>query len=121
MIFNEDGLDELVNDITEEEEEDFFINVINKGDIIAGNHPSSWNTYDFTKLSSIYPENQHKWFKIQDKEKENKFEYLTFKLSSDTYIQIGHKIEVTRHNKVRRAQLYYMRERRGKSARLVEA
>lgn len=30
------------------------------------------------------------------------------------------KIEVTRHNKVRRAQLYYMRERRGKSARLKE-
>lgn len=30
------------------------------------------------------------------------------------------KIEVLRHNKVRRAQLYYMRERRGKSARLKE-
>jgi large subunit ribosomal protein L19 len=30
------------------------------------------------------------------------------------------KIEVTRHNKVRRAQLYYMRELRGKAARLVE-
>lgn len=30
------------------------------------------------------------------------------------------KIEVTRHNKVRRAQLYYMRELRGKSARLQE-
>jgi large subunit ribosomal protein L19 len=31
------------------------------------------------------------------------------------------KIEVTRHNKVRRAQLYYMRELSGKSARLREA
>jgi large subunit ribosomal protein L19 len=31
------------------------------------------------------------------------------------------KIEVVRHSKVRRAQLYYMRDRRGKSARLVEA
>jgi large subunit ribosomal protein L19 len=31
------------------------------------------------------------------------------------------KIEVLRHSKVRRAQLYYMRERRGKSARLKEA
>lgn len=30
------------------------------------------------------------------------------------------KIEVTRHNKVRRAQLYYMRELSGKSARLKE-
>ncbi len=30
------------------------------------------------------------------------------------------KIEVLRHGKVRRAQLYYMRERRGKSARLRE-
>ncbi len=30
------------------------------------------------------------------------------------------KIEVLRHAKVRRAQLYYMRERRGKSARLKE-
>jgi large subunit ribosomal protein L19 len=30
------------------------------------------------------------------------------------------KIEVVRHSKVRRAQLYYMRERRGKSARLKE-
>ena len=30
------------------------------------------------------------------------------------------KIEVTRHNKVRRAQLYYMRNLRGKSARLKE-
>lgn len=30
------------------------------------------------------------------------------------------KIEVTRHNRVRRAQLYYMRDRRGKSARLQE-
>jgi large subunit ribosomal protein L19 len=30
------------------------------------------------------------------------------------------KIEVTRHNKVRRAQLYYMRDLRGKSARLKE-
>ena len=30
------------------------------------------------------------------------------------------KIEITRHNKVRRAQLYYMRDRRGKSARLQE-
>jgi len=30
------------------------------------------------------------------------------------------KIEVVRHNKVRRAQLYYMRELRGKSARLKE-
>lgn len=30
------------------------------------------------------------------------------------------KIEVTRHNKVRRAQLYYMRELEGKSARLKE-
>jgi large subunit ribosomal protein L19 len=30
------------------------------------------------------------------------------------------KIEVTRHNKVRRAQLYYMRELKGKSARLRE-
>lgn len=30
------------------------------------------------------------------------------------------KIEVTRHNKVRRAQLYYMRELRGKAARLTE-
>jgi hypothetical protein len=30
------------------------------------------------------------------------------------------KIEITRHNKVRRAQLYYMRELRGKSARLKE-
>jgi large subunit ribosomal protein L19 len=29
-------------------------------------------------------------------------------------------IEVLRHNKVRRAQLYYMRDRRGKSARMVE-
>ncbi len=31
-----------------------------------------------------------------------------------------HKIEVLRHSKVRRAQLYFMRDRRGKSARLVE-
>jgi large subunit ribosomal protein L19 len=31
------------------------------------------------------------------------------------------KIEITRHNKVRRAQLYYMRELSGKSARLREA
>ncbi len=30
------------------------------------------------------------------------------------------RIEVVRHAKVRRAQLYYMRERRGKSARLKE-
>ncbi len=30
------------------------------------------------------------------------------------------KIEVMRHGKVRRAKLYYMRERRGKSARLKE-
>jgi len=30
------------------------------------------------------------------------------------------KIEITRHNKVRRAQLYYMRDLRGKSARLKE-
>ena len=30
------------------------------------------------------------------------------------------QIEVLRHAKVRRAQLYYMRERRGKSARLKE-
>jgi large subunit ribosomal protein L19 len=30
------------------------------------------------------------------------------------------KIEVTRRAKVRRAQLYYLRERRGKSARLKE-
>jgi len=30
------------------------------------------------------------------------------------------KIEVVRHAKVRRAQLYYMRERQGKSARLKE-
>lgn len=30
------------------------------------------------------------------------------------------KIEVLRHSKVRRAQLYYMRERRGKRARLKE-
>ena len=30
------------------------------------------------------------------------------------------KIEVTRHNKVRRAQLYYMRGLRGKSARMQE-
>jgi large subunit ribosomal protein L19 len=30
------------------------------------------------------------------------------------------KIEVLRHAKVRRAQLYYMRERRGKAARLKE-
>jgi large subunit ribosomal protein L19 len=30
------------------------------------------------------------------------------------------KIEVTRHNKVRKAQLYYMRDLRGKSARLKE-
>lgn len=30
------------------------------------------------------------------------------------------KIEVLRHSKVRRAQLYFMRDRRGKSARLKE-
>jgi large subunit ribosomal protein L19 len=30
------------------------------------------------------------------------------------------KIEITRRAKVRRAQLYYMRERRGKAARLKE-
>lgn len=30
------------------------------------------------------------------------------------------KIEITRHNKVRRAQLYYMRDLRGKAARLRE-
>jgi len=30
------------------------------------------------------------------------------------------KIEVLRHAKVRRAQLYYMRDRRGKAARLRE-
>ena len=30
------------------------------------------------------------------------------------------KIEITRHNKVRRAQLYYMRDLRGKSARMQE-
>jgi large subunit ribosomal protein L19 len=30
------------------------------------------------------------------------------------------KIEITRRGKVRRAQLYYLRERRGKSARLKE-
>ena len=30
------------------------------------------------------------------------------------------KIEITRHNKVRRAQLYYMRGLRGKSARMQE-
>ncbi|HMM28738.1 MAG TPA: 50S ribosomal protein L19 [Aggregatilineaceae bacterium] len=30
------------------------------------------------------------------------------------------QIEVVRHAKVRRAQLYYMRERRGKSARMKE-
>jgi large subunit ribosomal protein L19 len=30
------------------------------------------------------------------------------------------KIEVLRHSKVRRAQLYYMRDRRGKKARLEE-
>jgi len=30
------------------------------------------------------------------------------------------KIEVTRHNKVRRAQLYYMRDLEGKAARLKE-
>jgi large subunit ribosomal protein L19 len=31
------------------------------------------------------------------------------------------KIEVLRHSKVRRAQLYFMRDRRGRSARLKEA
>lgn len=30
------------------------------------------------------------------------------------------KIEVLRHSRVRRAQLYYMRDRRGKKARLTE-
>jgi large subunit ribosomal protein L19 len=30
------------------------------------------------------------------------------------------KIEVTRHGKVRRAKLYYLRERRGKAARIKE-
>lgn len=30
------------------------------------------------------------------------------------------KVEVVRHSKVRRAQLYFMRERRGKAARLKE-
>lgn len=30
------------------------------------------------------------------------------------------KIEVTRHNKVRRARLFFMRDRKGKSARLKE-
>ncbi len=30
------------------------------------------------------------------------------------------KVEILRHAKVRRAQLYYLRERRGKSARLKE-
>jgi len=30
------------------------------------------------------------------------------------------KIEITRRSKVRRAQLYYLRDRRGKSARLKE-
>jgi large subunit ribosomal protein L19 len=29
-------------------------------------------------------------------------------------------IEVVRHGKVRRAKLYYLRERRGKSARIAE-
>ncbi len=30
------------------------------------------------------------------------------------------KVEVTRHGRVRRAKLYYLRERRGKSARIQE-
>ena len=40
----------------------------------------------------------------------------TFLLSSPTV----EKIEVTRHAQVRRAQLYYLRNRRGKAARLKE-
>jgi large subunit ribosomal protein L19 len=31
------------------------------------------------------------------------------------------KVEVTRHGRVRRAKLYYLRERHGKSARIAEA
>ena len=31
------------------------------------------------------------------------------------------KVEVKRHGRVRRAKLYYLRERHGKSARIAEA
>src|SRR5688572_5658974 len=37
------------------------------------------------------------------------------------YSPIVEKVEVVRRGKVRRAKLYYLRERRGKSARIVEA
>lgn len=90
-IFADEGLEPLVGDITEEEEEDFFINVVDKGVLIAENHPSLWDTYDFTKLISINANSDSKWIRFKDNK--NEYEYLTYRLSPEIILQIGHLID----------------------------
>jgi len=90
-MFKEDGLKAIVSDVTEEEEEDFFINVVENGALIAENHPSLWNNYDFTKLVSANSASNAGWIKIKDEQ--NEYEYITYSLSPEVFIQIGQLID----------------------------
>jgi len=49
-MFKEDGLKAIVDDVTEEEEDNYFMNVAENGILIAENHPKKWNNYDLQAL-----------------------------------------------------------------------
>lgn len=88
-MFEEGGLQSIVSDVTEEEEEHSFMNVVENGKIVAENHPSDWNDFDFTSLI-IRNDNSDIWIPFHDKQ--NEYEYITYKLSPTVFIQIGHLI-----------------------------
>jgi len=88
-MFKEDGLKAIVDDVTEEEEDNYFMNVAENGILIAENHPKKWNNYDFTSLITI-DNNMDNWARFRFKE--NEYEYITYRLSPEVFIQIGHLI-----------------------------
>lgn len=92
LIYEEEGLQKLQDEISEEEPDDeiFFLRLLKSNESIAEFYPGSWGDFDISKLSKVSSFNKFNWYSFEDDQ--NYYEYLSYNLSNEVVMQIGHDI-----------------------------
>jgi len=92
LIYEEEGLHKLQDEISEEEPDDeiFFLRLLKSNESIAEFYPGSWEDLDISKLSKVSSFNKFNWYSFEDDQ--NYYEYLSYNLSKEVVMQIGHDI-----------------------------
>ena len=107
-IYQEDGLEALLEDVYEDEEDPFLVRLIgNQDNMLISRIPKDWSSFKIEQLEkSGYPKNKE-WKYIKGEENENEFEITSLSTSDGSTLQLGHKI-IEREDLLRRIRKVYI-------------